>query len=300
MTSPQLLAKVARITRRFPRDRSPIMYYVCRAALQLLYPRRRRERGCHMVVDYDRGRIQVDTSSVIEYQILFHGYFEPAVVRLLQSLLRPGDVCIDVGANIGAHALAASFAVGSTGRVIAVEPHPELAARLRANAALNGLQNMLVMEAAVAESDGEVPLHVFPVGAFNRGTSSLTARPECGRCIAVRALCGQSLKRMLALETCRLVLIDVEGAELSVLRQFLWLIDGFSPIVVFEYSAANWRRSGAEIGEALAIFRTRGYQLHCIHGDVVVPVPSRMPPYCEIVCTPPFSDHSLPSAGLEQ
>ena len=57
--------------------------------------------------------------------------------RFLRAVLQPGDVVIDVGANVGSTALASAVAVGAEGHVLAVEPHPRIFGYLKANIARN-------------------------------------------------------------------------------------------------------------------------------------------------------------------
>jgi FkbM family methyltransferase len=72
-------------------------------------------------------------------------------------LLRQGDVVVDVGANIGLYTLLAARHVEG-GRVIAFEPHPLAAHRLRENVSLNGLGNVDVRAEAVGAASGEARL----------------------------------------------------------------------------------------------------------------------------------------------
>src|SRR5687767_10821855 len=86
------------------------------------------------------------------------GLNELAVQQAVVDSLRPGDVFVDVGANIGFFSLLAARAVGPDGRVIAIEAVSELAAAVRANAALNGFTQIEVVEAAASDAAGEVEL----------------------------------------------------------------------------------------------------------------------------------------------
>ena len=67
--------------------------------------------------------------------------------------IREGDVVADVGANIGAYALAAARRVGESGRVVAFEPDPRAARRLGLHARLNGLQSRIQIVAACAGAE---------------------------------------------------------------------------------------------------------------------------------------------------
>jgi predicted methyltransferase len=67
--------------------------------------------------------------------IYFTPYYDYDEMHFLQRYLRPGDVVIDAGANIGTYTLLAATCVGPTGQVIAFEPAPVAFARLRENVA---------------------------------------------------------------------------------------------------------------------------------------------------------------------
>ncbi len=91
----------------------------------------------------------------------FLGLHEPAVQRALPRLVRPGDVIYDVGAHLGFFSLVAARLAGPTGQVYSFEPHPGNAALIRELAALNRLENVNVVESAVADVVGEL---AFAVG----------------------------------------------------------------------------------------------------------------------------------------
>lgn len=66
---------------------------------------------------------------------------------------KDGDVVIDVGACTGLYAVKASKLIGPSGKVIAIEPSPEVLPYLRANAYRNS--NIVVVERALSDRDGE-------------------------------------------------------------------------------------------------------------------------------------------------
>ena len=77
---------------------------------------------------------------------------------------------MDVGANCGAYTLFAARAVGPSGRVIAIEPMPEMLRRLRYNIAVNAFQNIKVVPTAVGPEAGIATLFVDEA---RRGLSSM-------------------------------------------------------------------------------------------------------------------------------
>ena len=75
---------------------------------------------------------------------------------VLKHLLSPGDIYIDVGANVGHLAIEASIGVGKNGKVYAYEAHPRTFRFLMENLSLNRIRNVYPMLAAVGEKYGWV------------------------------------------------------------------------------------------------------------------------------------------------
>src|SRR5579862_4512005 len=95
--------------------------------------------------------------------------------QVREFIPRDGDTCIDVGAHIGCVALQWRL-TNRTGRIIAVEPHPQTVERLRANCVLNPGAEITVLATAVGSHDG--PLEVILDGNHNR--MALTFGPDPG------------------------------------------------------------------------------------------------------------------------
>lgn len=139
--------------------------------------------------------------------------YEPEVLATLRSLLRPGMTFCDVGANMGVITLLAARLVGPTGRVFAFEPMPDNARVVRENVALNGFQNVTLIEAGIAEHNGEAQLHLSKYG----GSHSLTRSPggSLEVAITVRTIRLDSVPGLDRLDVLK---SDTEGTELAVLR----------------------------------------------------------------------------------
>jgi tRNA/tmRNA/rRNA uracil-C5-methylase (TrmA/RlmC/RlmD family) len=104
-------------------------------------------------------RIAGDTRDIIQGFIYFFGMWEPSLTRWIQERLAPGDIFIDVGANIGYYSLLASKLVGHSGSVVAIEPSPKIFSALQHNLALNHIENVRVVNMAV--SDRREALRLF-------------------------------------------------------------------------------------------------------------------------------------------
>jgi FkbM family methyltransferase len=155
---------------------------------------------------------------------------------LLSSLTAPGDWVIDIGANVGHYTLKLSELVGKTGRVIAIEPVPDTFELLAGNAALARHRNITLVNAAAADSARLAWMSIpkfDDTGLTNYYQAELAdAQTESSlqvMCIAVDAL---ELPH-----TVRLIKIDTEGHELSVLRGMTKLLQRDRPILIVEDNA---------------------------------------------------------------
>ena len=72
--------------------------------------------------------------------------------------LRPGDVVVDVGANVGYYTVLAGRLVGDAGRVYAFEPDPVSFAIMQRNVRLSGLRNVVLEPKAVSNEPGSIRL----------------------------------------------------------------------------------------------------------------------------------------------
>ena len=80
----------------------------------------------------------------------FRDYYEPELT-FLESLLSPGKVFVDAGANFGIYTAMASKTVGEAGRVISFEPSARAFPVLRHNIALNGFRNVQAFPMALGD-----------------------------------------------------------------------------------------------------------------------------------------------------
>lgn len=74
-----------------------------------------------------------------------NGEWEPDERRWIEDQLGEGTVALDVGANVGYHAVTMARRVGPTGRVVALEPDPFNFQLLPANLRLNGVSNVCAL-----------------------------------------------------------------------------------------------------------------------------------------------------------
>jgi len=168
------------------------------------------------------------------------GSTELPVQRCLARHLSPGDVFYDVGANVGFFSLLATKRVGVDGTVYAIEPVAENAAAIRRNAALNGLKNLEVFEVAADEKSGAGELFVT---SWDGGSSLLADALSPSEPVQQRQVGVVTLDELIHSERLRpptFVKIDVEGAELAVLRGMRNTLQDCRPTVLYEVDDGDY------------------------------------------------------------
>lgn len=160
--------------------------------------------------------------------------FEDLIAGLAAAVLRPGDLAVDGGANHGYHTWSLALSVGGQGRVLAVEPIPDLAVTLRLAALARGLGQVEVVEAALTDRGGSAEFHWV---RNSDGYSGLQARPypftpDTAR-ITVRTLRMDDLLDGTP-QPWRFAKLDLEGGEFHALQGAQAAIARWRPILVLE------------------------------------------------------------------
>lgn len=161
------------------------------------------------------------------------GTTEPALQQFLVSTLAPGDVFYDVGANVGFFSLIGSRLVGSSGKVVAVEPLPAAAELLRGNLEANGFTQAIAVQAAIGAAHGS--------GTMELGRSSLDGRLSTGSDgPRVEIVSVDHGVEVLGWPLPSVIKLDVEGAEVSAIAGMQRTAVQCHPILLIE---VHWCRA---------------------------------------------------------
>lgn len=184
---------------------------------------------------------------------------------IIIALVSPGDVVVDVGANVGAITLAASRAVGEAGRVHAFEPHPRTFKYLQGNLELNQAVNVMAHNVALGEDDGTV---IFS----SRRSDDQNYVVQSADGIPVEA---RRLDDVLRDEPrIALLKVDVEGYELAVLKGAAEALRR-SDSVFFEAWEDLAKRYGYSTPEINAYLQNLGFRLFRQHEGVFSEIPAQ-------------------------
>lgn len=197
-------------------------------------------------------RVRLHPGNEMLRALYISGCYEPNSMILLSKTLSAGDVFIDVGANIGLFSILASRLVGTKGTVFAIEPSSREAARLRDNIALNGMQNINAVLLALTDAPGQIELSIADDKHGGHNTLSPIFMYNSVERIGVENVPGDTFDNFVNknnIDRVRLIKIDVEGAELKVIRGARNTLAKSHPILLLEALPKALALQGGSIKE---------------------------------------------------
>lgn len=193
--------------------------------------------------------------------LIKRGGYELPETRLIERILEPGAIFIDVGAHIGYHAVLAARRVAPDGLVVAFEPDPRSYAFLIINLTQNqDARCAVAFNLAILDRSGPAELHLSASNpADNRCYDARDGRPRIPiGALTLDAILGTLLgPRNLKP---RLIKIDTQGSELEVLRGAAWSLES-RPDLLVEWWPKGLGLAGHEPKELLDHLEGLGYEL---------------------------------------
>ena len=179
--------------------------------------------------------------------------------------IRPGMTVFDIGAHVGIMALGAARRAGAQGHVFAFEPAPDTLAVLRRHAGFNrDLGSLEVVGVCVSDAGGSVPFYTYGqsmaasvsrvnVEVLNPEVRTAPAREVLVPAVTIDAFCQE---RKIQPDVIK---IDVEGAELRVLRGAREVLTTYRPRVLCEVHPKQMENCGSSLAEFEAYLESVGY-----------------------------------------
>lgn len=191
----------------------------------------------------DNFEMTVPPNDAVGRHIYLSGEFDRSIVQLLVAFSTPGDVLLDVGANLG-YVTACFLKRVLNSTAIAVEPQPFIVDLLRRNLAQFG-DRQRVFPIALSNENGEAWFYVDPQ---NRGKSRLVP-PTFAGAQRIEARAASDFLAQLTLPRIDLFKIDVEGHEQKILESAKDRLRSLQPkVIVFEGNQGPTDASGGPIG----------------------------------------------------
>lgn len=193
--------------------------------------------------------------------MFIHGYDKEYEYAMTHRLIRPGDVILDVGANMGVWSMIPASTYGDKIRIFAFEPVPSIFETLTRNIDHNQLNaSYSCHNVGIADTAGEL---LFDIDTENSGMGHLstTENPE-GRQIRVKTIRLADFRQEHGISKVNLVKVDVEGAEMLVLKSDEALFQSpDAPMITIEIIDEFLKRFGTSADAVKQQLQSWGYTL---------------------------------------
>jgi FkbM family methyltransferase len=166
---------------------------------------------------------------------------DPPLLLAAHTLVKAGDVIWDIGANIGLFSLAAAVCAGNRGEVIAFEPDVWLVQLLRRTSAVQPAKHAPITVVPVAVAS-EIALRHFSIAVRSRASNALAGHggSQMGGVKEEQLVAAFNLDWLLTrLRIPNVIKIDVEGAELEVLRNQHRMLSEVRPVIICEVGSQS-------------------------------------------------------------
>jgi FkbM family methyltransferase len=244
-------------------------------AASVIHGRRLTGRGPQVLAKRDGIMWRLDLREGIDLAIYLLGGFELRTLRVYRDHVRPGDVVLDIGANIGAHTLPLARLVGGGGRVIAFEPSDFAFAKLRDNIKLNP-QLATVIEACQimlsTSSADTLSKEVYASWPLDR--SDNLHEDHAGRLTSTSGATVGAVDEFVAargLTRIDFIKLDVDGNEHKVLVGSRKTLAQFKPKVMMELAPYVYADDPTAFDDNLRLLWHACYRLHDIARGIVLP-----------------------------
>jgi FkbM family methyltransferase len=182
--------------------------------------------------------------------VMLDGFWEIWLTLFMSRFVEPGMTVIDVGANFGYYTVLFGEAVGSGGRVVAVEPVPSTARLLALSIELNGYTRYTTLHEVALGRNASGEAHMFVPS--HEPKNALVVPSARSDTIKVKSTnLDTSLK---GFDRVDLIKIDAEGAELDILSGMEAVIAKHQPAVVLEFNAHRYADAKGFLAQLRKLF----------------------------------------------
>jgi FkbM family methyltransferase len=191
------------------------------------------------------------------------GVFERAPICILTRVVRPGDICLDLGANKGYFTLTLARAVGPAGAVISVDPDPPIFRELCANCERNRFSWVKTFNCALGDAAGTCQFSLnLVIGNSSRFPNEI-ANQAVHSTINVEVRTVDSILQDIgppAAQRLSFVKLDVEGSEPLVLRGMRHTLSHCRPAIYLEVNLGSLAAGGMNPGNLEDVLLPFGYR----------------------------------------
>lgn len=201
----------------------------------------------------------------LDRSIIAFGRYDEALSAYIETHVKQGMVCFDVGANIGTMSVHLGRRVGQGGRVHAFEPVPRVRGRLEENVRRNGLEAVVnIWPIALSDRQGHATMLAAPEGISNQGEGSLVGgeRSGLGDRFEVETMSIDAFVEREEIRRIDFMKVDIQGAEPLLLARGKRVFGEMGPDVMMEISGVDLAESGKTSPDLVRQIEGYGYQVY--------------------------------------
>lgn len=217
----------------------------------------------YMQIEAWRQRREYTRNQYREYEPLF-----------LSRFVGRGDVCLDIGANLGSYSYYLSKIVSDSGKVFAFEPVFQTYKGLVSNLTKTKSTNVFVYNLGIGDREETTTIFVPKmVGLPSHGRAHLSSptADEVGECVEVRLTTVDKFHDEHRLGRINFIKMDIEGAELSALKGAIQVLNQYRPVLLLEIEEQHTRNYDYTPQDIFRMLNSSGYRYaHYVNeGDLI-------------------------------
>lgn len=197
---------------------------------------------------------------------LITGRYDESHFDLMEQIVHSGDICLDIGANIGAYSVFLSKLVGPDGQVHSFEPVQHIRTKAIRNLHANSSRNTTMNSYALGAEPGEVEMFQVNEDQFRGGTSSILQTENMNKmgldAFTTRPVRVSTVDHYVtenSLPHVDFIKIDIEGYELNCLNGARETLRNLGPTLIFEHSQPRLKTLKIDESGFRTLFDDVGY-----------------------------------------
>lgn len=211
----------------------------------------------------------LNTMSYVDQCIIRNGIFEDKSTEAINLLVKPGDIVLDIGANIGYYSVLLSNLVGKNGKVICFEPTKYFRTVLKRNVEENNLNNVEIVNIGLSNKRQTLNIHISESTATLHSPGGES--PQNSECINLVPLDEFIIEHNLP--RIDFIKIDIDGHEPLFFEGAWSTIDKFDPIILLEISHSHYLEAGYTAWDFYEMLKRKQYKIY--HEDKLTKITSK-------------------------
>lgn len=249
------------LSKRIRNAKTPVSKYATRTTNLI-----KRETGRSLYETDDGIRLWLSETSIIDKAIIDRGVWEETSTNLVKNLIKPGDVVLDVGANMGYYTSLIAKLAGPNGHVHAFEPTKHFVQALKRNVEENGFKNISIHEYGLSDRESELVIYI------NNSTASLHMDPSVSGTFqeTVRLFPLDGIAPTLGLSRLDFIKIDVDGHEPQFLRGAEETLRWFRPRILLEVNHTDYLEAGVTAWDFYDYIKGLGARIRNVDTNMLI------------------------------